>query len=122
MAEEKVEVISLGQGEQLCVILEYKEICHVDVSNGVGLCYGRPIPELKRITFKNEPFSIETASGCAVRISGQYSSYYISPVNMDQKRLISHIGDVLTPSVTFIVGAPGTGKTTFCKELANYIF
>lgn len=122
MAE--VVVLTLAPEQELTVVLDVKDSAEIEVSNGTAFCFGWKLPNRKPVKFTRQTFTITTPIGCGVSISGQYTTFYTSnfKTNLPEtvKKLLSLV-ERGNPPVTFVVGAPGTGKTSICKEIANSV-
>ena len=119
---EEVELVSLEPGQVLNVILDIKDEIQIEIVNGTGFAFGWKLPDRKPVKFRRQPFSIATMIGCEIRLSGQYTTFYVSILAPHVPELVKEFLDCLAQDfvpVTFVVGAPGTGKTSVCKEIAN---
>ena len=122
---EEVEIVTLNMGQELSVILDVGDSVVLEVLNGSAFSFGWQLPDRKRVSFRDQSFSVSTGDGCSVRLSGTYNSFYVGSFQTNLPLLIRQLlGEVESQKapVTFVVGAPGSGKTSICKEICNSIW
>jgi hypothetical protein len=120
MSAEAVEAVQLTPQQELRFILGIGDTVTLEIFDGSATSFGWRLPLRTHLVFREQPFPIATSSGCHVKFSGTYRSYYTARHELPS--FISQIADPSRSPIVFIVGAPGVGKTSICKLILNTIF